>query len=83
MDHFTVVGLVPYHYYQYTRPNLTNLFPKERLFNLKSCCQLQIPFTAHTLPFNWHVKRSVLDAGDTGVITTSLHTNVFKILSSI
>ena len=69
MDHFTVVGLVLSVYYQYTRPNLTNLFPKERLFNLKSCCQLQIPFTAHT--------------GDTGVITTSLHTNVFKILSSI
>ena len=82
MDHFTVVGLVPYHYYQYTRPNLTNLFPKERLFNLKSCCQLQIPFySPHTAV--WHVKRSVLDAGVTGVITTSLHTNVLKILSSI
>ena len=31
----------------------------------------------------WHVKKSVLEAGDTGVITTSLYTNVFKILSSI
>ena len=27
-----------YHYYQYTRPNRTNLFHKERLFNMKSCC---------------------------------------------
>ena len=27
----------------------TNLFDKERLFNMKSCCGLQIPFTARTL----------------------------------
>ena len=40
-----------YHYYQYTSPIRTNLFHKERLFNMKSCCGLQIPFTAHTLPF--------------------------------
>ena len=40
-----------YHYYQYTRPNRTNLFHKERLFNMKSCCGLQIPFTARTSPF--------------------------------
>ena len=40
-----------YHYYQYTRPNRTNLFHKARLFNMKSCCELQIPFTARTLPF--------------------------------
>ena len=40
-----------YHYYQYTRPNRTNVFHKERLFNMKSCCGLQIPFTARTLPF--------------------------------
>ena len=40
-----------YYYYQYTRPNRTNLFHKERLFNMKSCCGLQIPFTARTLPF--------------------------------
>ena len=33
---------------QYTRPNRTNLFQKERFFNIKSCCGLQIPFTAHT-----------------------------------
>ena len=30
-----------YHYYQYTRSNCTNLFHKERLFNIKSCCGLQ------------------------------------------
>ena len=36
-----------YHYYQYTRPNLF----QERLFNMKSCCGLQIPFTARTLSF--------------------------------
>ena len=40
-----------YQYYKYTRPNRTNLFHKERLFNMKSCCRLQIPFTARTLPF--------------------------------
>ena len=40
-----------YHYYQYTRPNRTNLFHAERLFNMKSCCGLQIPFTARTLSF--------------------------------
>ena len=40
-----------YHYYQYTRPNRTNVFHKERLFNMKSCCGLQIPFTDCTLPF--------------------------------
>ena len=40
-----------YHYYQYTRPNRTNVFHKERLFNTKSCCGLQIPFTDCTLPF--------------------------------
>ena len=34
-----------YHYYQYIRPNRTNLFHKERMFNMKSCCGLQIPFT--------------------------------------
>ena len=39
-----------YHYYQYTRPNRTNVFHKERLFNMKSCCGLQIPFTDYTLP---------------------------------
>ena len=42
-----------YHYYQHTRPNRTNLFRKERLFNMKSCCRLQIPFSAHTLFVNW------------------------------
>ena len=36
-----------YHYYQYTRPNLF----QERLFNMKSCCRLQIPFTVRTLSF--------------------------------
>ena len=36
-----------YHYYQYARPNLF----QERLFNMKSCCGLQIPFTARALPF--------------------------------
>ena len=43
-----------YHYYQYkeyTRSNCTNLFHKKRLFNMKSCCGLQIPFTARSLPF--------------------------------
>ena len=40
-----------YHYYQYTRPNRANVFHKERLFNMKSCCGLQIPFTDCTLPF--------------------------------
>ena len=40
-----------YHYYQYIRPNRTNLFHKGRIFNMKSCCGLQIPFTARTLPF--------------------------------
>ena len=30
-----------YHYYQYTKLNCTNLFHKERLFNMKSCCGLQ------------------------------------------
>ena len=44
-----------YHYYKYTRPNRTNLFHKERLFHMKSCCGLQIPFTARTF------KRSVLE----------------------
>ena len=39
-----------YHYYQYTRPNRTNVFHKERLFNMKSCCGLQMPFTDYTLP---------------------------------
>jgi len=39
------------HYYQYTWPNRTNLFHEERLFNMKSCCGLQIPFTARTLSF--------------------------------
>ena len=39
------------HYYQYTRPNRTNLFHKEKLFNMKSCGGLQIPFTVRTLPF--------------------------------
>ena len=28
-----------------------NVFQQERLFNMKSCCRQQIPFTAHTLPF--------------------------------
>ena len=40
-----------YHYYQYIRPNRTNLFHKGRMFIMKSCCGLQIPFTACTLPF--------------------------------
>ena len=40
-----------YRYYQHTRPNRTNIFHKERLFNTKSCCRLQIPFTARTLQF--------------------------------
>ena len=40
-----------YHYYQYTGPNRANVFHKERLFNMKSCCGLQIPFTDCTLPF--------------------------------
>ena len=30
-----------YHYYQYTRLNYTNLFHRERLFNMKSRCRLQ------------------------------------------
>ena len=42
-----------YHYYQYRRPNRTSLFHKDRLFNMKSCCGLQIPFTARTLPFGY------------------------------
>ena len=42
-----------HHLYQHTRPNCTNLFRKERLFNMKSCCRLQISFTAHTLFVNW------------------------------
>ena len=45
-----------YHYYQYTRPNRTDLFHKERLFNMKSCCGLQIPLHFAV----WPVKRSVL-----------------------
>ena len=42
-----------YHYYQYIRQNRTNLFYGGRTFNMKSCCGLQIPFTARmrTLPF--------------------------------
>ena len=39
------------HYYQYAKPNRRHLFHKERLFNMKSCCGLQIPFTTRTLPF--------------------------------
>ena len=39
------------HYYQYTKPNRRHLFHKDRLFNMKSCCGLQIPFTTRTLPF--------------------------------
>ena len=42
-----------YHYYQHRRPNRTNVFCKERLFNMKLCCRLQIPCTAHTLFVNW------------------------------
>ena len=45
-----------YHYYQYTRPNRTDLFHKERLFNMKSCCGLQIPLHFAV----WPAKRSVL-----------------------
>ena len=40
-----------YHYHQYTRPNRTNLFHKGKLFNMKSCGGLQIPFTVRTMPF--------------------------------
>ena len=43
------------HYYQYTRPNRTNLFHKERLFNMKSCCGLKIHFAV------WPAKRSLLE----------------------
>ena len=43
--------LCDYHYYQYIRPSRTNLFHMGRMFNMKSCCGLQIPFTAGTLPF--------------------------------
>ena len=41
-----------YHYYHYIRPSRTKLFHKGRMFNVKSCCGLQIPFTARTLPFS-------------------------------
>ena len=44
-----------------TRPNRTNLFHKERLFNLKSCCRLQTLFRARTLPFGPRKLRSVLE----------------------
>ena len=37
--------LCDYHYYQYIRSNRTNLFHKGRMFNMKSSCGLQIPFT--------------------------------------
>ena len=37
--------LCDYHYYQYIRPTRTNLFHKGRMFNMKSSCGLQIPFT--------------------------------------
>ena len=40
-----------YHYYKYTRPNRTNVFHKEKLFDKKSCCGFQIPFTDCTSPF--------------------------------
>ena len=38
-----------YHYYHYNRPNRTNLFHEGRMFYMKSCGGLQIPFTARTL----------------------------------
>ena len=40
-----------YHYYRYIRPNRTNLFHNGRMFNMRSSCGLQIPFTARTWPF--------------------------------
>ena len=40
-----------YPYYQYIRPKRTNLFHKDRLFNMKSCCGLQIPFREGSLSF--------------------------------
>ena len=60
-----------YHYYQYTRPNRTNSFHRERLFNMKSCCGLQIPFTARTLPFGPRFREGSLSLGHARVVIMS------------